>query len=167
MSAQTDRLKLPLLAIAQAQKEMTHNEALTIVDVLAQPVVEAVGMSAVPTAPLPGQCWIVGATAAGAWAGQAGAIAAWTGGGWRFVAPRDGMHLWSLADGCMVRRAGSAWLIGQATATSLTIGGKQIVGAQQPAIAMPAGGGTIDGEARTTLNAILTALKNHGLIATA
>ena len=42
MSEMTDRLLLPLLATAQAQKEVTHNEALTLVDLLLAPVVEAV-----------------------------------------------------------------------------------------------------------------------------
>ena len=38
----TSRLGLPTLAAAQAQKEMTHNEALTLLDVAVQPVVAAV-----------------------------------------------------------------------------------------------------------------------------
>ncbi|WP_312846581.1 hypothetical protein [Sphingopyxis sp. PET50] len=43
----TARLALPLLAMAQAQKEVTHNEALTLLDLLVQPVVEA-GPQATP-----------------------------------------------------------------------------------------------------------------------
>ena len=42
----------------------------------------------------------------------------------------------------------------------------QVVGSQQAAIANPAGGLTIDAEARTAIGSILTALKTHGLIAT-
>jgi len=33
----TPRLALPLLAVAQAQKEVTHNEALALLDLLVQP----------------------------------------------------------------------------------------------------------------------------------
>ena len=39
--ATTDRLRLPRLAAAQAQKEMTHNEALTLLDAAVQATVVA------------------------------------------------------------------------------------------------------------------------------
>ena len=41
----TDRFALPLLAAAQAQKEVTHNEALARVDALLHAVVVAVGLA--------------------------------------------------------------------------------------------------------------------------
>ncbi len=34
MNERTSRLSLPLLHASQAQKEMTHNEALTLIDLL-------------------------------------------------------------------------------------------------------------------------------------
>jgi Protein of unknown function (DUF2793) len=85
----TDRLSLPLLVAGQAQKEVTHNEALTLIDFLAQPVVVAVAPVSVPAAPTLGQSWIVGAAPTGAWAGKAAHIASWTSGGWRFCAPNE------------------------------------------------------------------------------
>ena len=42
--------------------------------------------------------------------------------------------------------------------------GVQVVGARLPAIASPASGSTVDSEARSTLDAVLTALRSHGLI---
>ena len=48
MTLQTDRFALPLLATAQAQKEMTHNEALALLDAVVQPVVVAVAPASVP-----------------------------------------------------------------------------------------------------------------------
>ncbi|MBF5091274.1 hypothetical protein F1640_14895 [Novosphingobium sp. NBM11] len=51
------------------------------------------------------------------------------------------------------------------TDTEYRVGGTKVVGTQQGAITAPTGGSTIDSQARTTINAILNALKGHGLIA--
>lgn len=162
---ETARLGLPLLAAGQAQKEMTVNEALTRLDLLTQASVVAVGVDAPPAAPVAGQAWVVGPAPTGAWSGRAWALAGWTDGGWRFVAPAPGMAVWSEADGCTARWDGSAWTIGHVAGVGLWIGGARVVGARGPAIAAPAGGATIDAEARGTIAAILAALTTHGLIA--
>jgi hypothetical protein len=164
MPDQTDRLRFPLLIAGQAQKEMTHNEALALADILVQPIVQSVAPVGVPASPTFGQCWIVGASATGAWTGQDGAIACWTSGGWRFSAPFEGMTAWSVAYTATVRRSGAVWTIGTLTATKLSIGGNQVVSARQAAIPNPGGGATIDSEARVALAAILSALRTHGLI---
>jgi Protein of unknown function (DUF2793) len=166
MPEQTDRLALPLLASGQAQKEVTHNEAQVIADFLVQPVVESVAPASVPASPSPGQCWIVGPGATGAWAGHDGAIACWTSGGWRFSGPFSGMCAWSAADNSWAIRAGATWEVGVVRAASVRVGANQVVGARQGAIASPSGGATIDAESRSAINVILTALRAHGLIAT-
>jgi len=161
----TDRLALPLLAAGQAQKEVTHNEALALVDLMLMPVVQSVAPAGVPAAPALGQCWIVGSSASGAWSGQDGALAGWTAGGWRFAAPFDGMAVWSLADGMSAQHVGGLWRIGSANVSQLSISGIKVVGAQQAAIAAPSSGVVIDAEARVAISALLTALRAHGLIA--
>jgi hypothetical protein len=161
----THRLSLPYLVAGQAQKEVTHNEALTLLDSLVQPVVVEVGPAAVPSAPVNGQSWIVGSAPVGAWAGKAGSIASWTSGGWRFCEPREGMIVWSLANTLAARRTSSAWVIGSETATTLSIGGQQVIGPRSSAIPDPSGGANVDANARLTLVSILTALRAHGLIA--
>ena len=163
MGLETDRLRLPLLAAAQAQKEVTHNEALAIADIAMQAVVQAVAPAAVPVLPMPGQCWIVGPSPAGAWAGRAGAIAAWTAGGWRFVAAIAGMQVWSLADNVVVRRDASSWTVGVVTATSVTIGGQKVLGSHQPRVAIPAAGTVIDVQARAAIAELIAGLQAHGL----
>lgn len=165
MNEETGRLGFPLLASGQAQKEITHNEALALADMLVQPVVQAVAPASVPASPVPGQCWIVGVGATGAWSGHDGAIACWTAGGWRFAPPFDGMAAWSLADALPVKRAASAWEIGQIDAAAVRIGGRQVLGAQRPAIADAGGGATIDADIRVVVTAILATLRAHGLIA--
>lgn len=141
----TARLALPLLAMAQAQKEVTHNEALTLLDLLVQPVVEAGPQATPPATPDPGQGWIVGAGASGAWDGEGGALALWTAGGWRFVTPRAGMRTFRLSDGAWMRFDGAAWV-------------------EPGTIASPAGGATVDSEARAAIGALILALVGHGLL---
>ena len=162
--ADTDRLALPLLTAAQAQKEVTHNEALAVLDVAVQAVVVSIAPSAVPVAPITGQCWIVGAAATGAWAGRDGAIAAWTSGGWRFIAPFEGMSVWSLADATTARRSATAWITGTVSARRFDVGGQQVVGPRQPAVADPTGGSVIDVQARVAIGSVLGTLRQHGLI---
>ena len=163
MGLQSDRLKLPFLVAAQAQKEMTHNEALVVADIAMQAVVQSVAPAAVPASPLSGQCWIVGASPIGAWSGQAGALAAWTSGGWRFVTPFEGMRAWSIADNVIVQHTASGWQVGGLTAAALSIAGQQVVGARRPKVAAPSGGTTVDQQARTALSAVIAGLESHGL----
>lgn len=158
--SETDRWALPLVEAGQAQKEMTHNEALARLDLLTAASVESVGLNTPPAAPSPGQCWVVGPAPTGAWIGHADALAGWTGGGWRFVTVREGLRVWSVADRGAVTFVDGAWRRG------VVIAGTQVVGQQRPAIAMPAGGATVDAEARAVLDTLLSALRAHGLIAT-
>jgi hypothetical protein len=165
MSDTTARFALPLIAAGQAQKELFHNEALARIEALLAPVVEAISQDDPPATPAPGQCWIVGATPNGEWAGAARAIAAWTDGGWRFVAPVIAATVWSRADNLFARFDGSNWIIGEIPAARIMIGGVQVVGKQQSAIPAPSGGAVIDIEARNAVAAIVAVLKSHGLTA--
>lgn len=141
----TPRLALPLLAVAQARKEVTHNEALILLDALVHAAVVAGPLADPPADPAEGQCWIVGLAPAGVWTGQATAIALWTAGGWRFAAPREGMQVTRLSDGSRLRFDGSLW-------------------AEPAAIAAPAGGSTIDSEARSAITALILHLEAQGLL---
>ena len=147
MDEQTPRLSLPFLDPGQAQKEITHNEALMLLDLAVQASVEAVGTNDPPAAPAVGAAWIVGDTPTGPWNGMAGRIAGWSSDGWRFVAPFEGMRAWSRGDGGEARFAGGQWRV-----------------AERPAIPAPAGGATIDTEARASITAVLAALANHDFV---
>lgn len=76
------------------------------------------------------------------------------------------MLMWVADQQLWARHDGSAWIIGDLPVASLSVGGDQVVGAQQAAIADPTGGTTVDMEARTALAALLAAARSHGLIAT-
>ncbi len=152
MTDVTDRLGLPMLAAGQAQKELFHNEALALIDLVLGAGVEAVGVNAPPASPLAGQAWVAGPAPTGTWAGHANAIAGWTAGGWRFVSPREGLAVWSVADGAVARWRGGRW------EPSVQLGPRRA------AIAGPNGGGVVDTESRAAIEAILGALRGHGVI---
>lgn len=165
MSDTSMRLGLPLIAPGQAQKEITHNEALAALDLLVQAGVTATRTNTPPATPAPGACWIVGDAPTGAWAGNPGALAGWTAGGWRFAAPREGMTVWSGEDAAFAVYRAGAWRRGEMRGAKVIVDGRQVVGAQASAVPDPAGGTTVDTQARATLAALLAALRGHGLIA--
>jgi hypothetical protein len=165
MTDATPRLALPLLVAGQAQKELFHNEALTVIDMLVQPAVASAGIDVPPPAPATGQGWIVGPAPSGAWAGHAHSLACWTDGGWRFVAPFEGMCLWVLDVALPARWHAGAWAVGTIAATEIVVAGSKVLGARRPPIANPAGGTTVDAPARTAIDAVLAALREHGIIA--
>ncbi len=162
--AYSPRLALPFLQPGQAQKEVTHNEALQALDMLVQPVAETADLGAPPGAPVEGQCWIVGTPGSGDWAGRSGQIAQWTAGGWRFVVPAEGWrcHVRD-REGAMVHD-GNGWVDGALRSDGLYVSGTRVIAARQAEIADPAGGGTQDMEARSAISAILAMLRVHGLI---
>ncbi|OAN64847.1 DUF2793 domain-containing protein [Sphingomonas sp. TDK1] len=158
----TPRLALPLLEPGQAQKEMFHNEALALLDIASQASAAAV-QNTPPTTPQPGQCWVVGAAPEGAWVGHAAALAGWTDGGWRFLEPNEGMTVWIAADMAFAVHHQGQWYQGR-TFGRLFIEGRQTVGPRAPNIVEPAGGATVDAEARRAITAVLQTLRRHGLI---
>ncbi|AUW59206.1 hypothetical protein C1T17_15025 [Sphingobium sp. SCG-1] len=161
----TDRLGLPLLMAGQAQKEVTHNEALVRLDIAACAAVESADVAVPPGVPLIGQCWIVAAGASAAWSGHEGDVAGWTSGGWRFVSPVLGMEVWVADRGHAMRWGSGTWSDGAIRADGVYQNGVRVVGTQGDAIAAPAGGITVDVESRAAINAILEMLRLHGLIA--
>lgn len=160
----TARWAMPMLFAGQAQKELFHNEALVRIDALLHGRVESADVTVPPATPVPGQCWIAAAGASGDWAGQAGCLACWTDGGWRFVPPRAGLSVDVADRGHALFHDGSLWRDALVRADGLYVDDEKVVGARQAAISAPAGGTTIDAEARSTLAAILVVLRTHGLI---
>ncbi len=112
----TPRFALPMLSVAQAQKEMTHNEALVLIDALLHAAVVDGPLATPPEDPAAGDCWIVDEAATGAWAGEAGRLALWTAGGWRFVVPSPGMRVTRISDGAALWFNGSEWTVPAAIA---------------------------------------------------
>ena len=110
MSEISARLALPYLQPAQAQKHVTHNEALARLDVLVQLGVEGFDAQTPPADPPEGAVWGLGPAPTGAWDGQAGALAAFVDGGWLFFAPAAGWRAWDKAQGALFVFTGGAWV---------------------------------------------------------
>ena len=85
MPDDTTILSLPLILPAQAQKHVTHNEALVKLDLMVQLAVINRTLTTPPPLPSIGDRHIVASGATGAWVGQAGRIALFTQAGWQFT----------------------------------------------------------------------------------
>lgn len=83
-------LNLPFVAAGQAQKHVTVNESLVLIDSLMHIAVDGPPSDTPPPDPAEGGRWLVGADPQGAWDGQAGRLAVFLDGGWRFHAARTG-----------------------------------------------------------------------------
>lgn len=139
----TPRLALPLLYVGQAQKEVTVNEAVLACDFLIDGTIEGV-VVAPPASPTVGSMWLIGANPTGIFSGKSDHLAGWSEGGWRYFAPRDGMRVFDRAL-CASRLYHRTWLVA-AVPTA------------------PAGGSTIDVEARAALSSLCDALKFAGIL---
>jgi hypothetical protein len=160
----TARLALPFISPGQAQKEFLHNEALQRLDLLVAAAVETSPSNDPPPSPTFGACYLVGTAATGDWTGQGGSLAGFTIGGWRFAAPVEGMTTLIKDIGSFATYNTGIWEIGVLRGVSIEVDGAQVVGSRAPAISSPAGGATVDSEARGAVNQILVMLRHHGLI---
>lgn len=149
MSAQySARYALPLLVTAQAQKEITHNEALVLIDALLHPVVQ----ERVSTPPVledddTGKCWLVATSASGIWGGHDDEIACWIGGSWRYLSLPFGACVFDISSNSEWRQTPAGWLLA-------------------PEIADPSGGTVVDSQAREVIELLLEHFRTVGVVAT-
>lgn len=129
----TNLLGLPLLEAAQAQKHVTHNEALLLIDALVQLTVLDRDLAAPPATPAEGERYIVAAGASGEWAGQDLKLAVFVDGVWRYLAPAPGWRAWIADEQRLLAWDGTQWrdfadLTGYLGAASLADGTVNQVG---------------------------------------
>ncbi|MDX1974485.1 MAG: DUF2793 domain-containing protein [Rickettsiales bacterium] len=127
MASNTGRLSLPYIAQSQSQKEVTHNEALTLLDILTQSVAIDVGLNTPPGSPTVGHCYLIGSSPTGAWSGKANYITqAQEGGVWLFMAPFTRATFWVNSKQENYSYTGSEWLpeglLGKSTGDYLRVG---------------------------------------------
>ncbi len=111
MSETTPKLNLPYILGAQAQKHVTHNEAIRSLDAITQLSVEDIDLTTPPVTPEEGACYIVAAAATDDWAGKENQIAAFQDGAWMFYQPREGWLAWVRDDENQMVFDGSTWLV--------------------------------------------------------
>ena len=122
MSQSSSLLALPYIQAAQAQKHVTHNEALRILDAVVQLSVAGISNTP-PPVPLSGSRWIVGTSASGAWAGQADRVAIWQDDGWwEFHTPNEGWTAWDAQGRRSLLWDGTAWIAAAERVARLGIG---------------------------------------------
>jgi hypothetical protein len=119
VSRATTNLALPLIAAGQAQKHVTHNEALLTLDALLHCAVKDKDLATPPGSPAEGDRYIVAAAPSGAWAGKAANVAAWQDGTWRFHAPKAGWIAFVVDELQLYHFNGSAWAPGVLAITNL------------------------------------------------
>ena len=107
--SETPLLSLPILEASQAQKHVTHNEALLILDAAIQMSVIARNATTPPVSPPEGVRYLLGASPSGAWAGHGGKLAVRQLGGWIFAVPREGWRLWAEDDDKLFVFDGTVW----------------------------------------------------------
>lgn len=111
MSDTTPNLALPYIVAAQAQKHITHNEALRQLDALVHLSALDRDLTAPPANPANGDRYIVPSGATGAWAGSTGKLAAWQDGGWTLYAPQRGWLCWVADESKLYAYNGGAWTL--------------------------------------------------------
>ena len=105
----TSQLGLPLLVAAQAQKHVTVNEALALLDAVAQLRVTSSTLQHPPANARDGESYLVPAGATGSWSASPGRIAVWSNGGWTYLTPHAGWRMWDAGKGTYQTFDGTSW----------------------------------------------------------
>lgn len=105
----TANLALPYILPSQAQKHVTHNEALVLLDAIIQLAVVSRAVAAPPDDAPDGKRYIVPPAASGDWAGWQDAVALRLDGGWHRVDPQTGWFAWIGEEGSFVVWDGEMW----------------------------------------------------------
>ncbi|PZU46479.1 MAG: hypothetical protein DI568_11760 [Sphingomonas sp.] len=152
MTEETARHGIPLLVAGQGQKDITHNEALLLLDALTLPVAERADLGEPPAEVEEGQCWLLAGNATGIWADQAGKLALWTAGGWRFLDLPDGSAIYVKYSAKLMRKSSNGWAVECWT------------GSAGPSISAPSGGSIMDIQARAAITSLIQRLEAIGLL---
>lgn len=107
--SETIHLGLPYIAASQAQKHVTHNEALRMLDALVMLSVKDRDLSAPPGSPAEGDRYLVKPTGTGTFAGRDDQIAQYRDGGWAFHAPDAGWICYVEDEGVLIAFDSGGW----------------------------------------------------------
>jgi Protein of unknown function (DUF2793) len=160
--ANTTNLGLPLMAAAQSQKHITHNDALLSLDALVQLSVKSTTLTAPPGSPAEGDRYLIGSGATAAWVGKDLNITYYTSGAWIFLVPRKGWLCWDEVNGVMLVWTGSAWqnqLTAGGVVTTTTINNNSLPGRLT---ILGLGGATADSTNRLSINSPAALFNNAG-----
>jgi hypothetical protein len=116
-------LGIPYIASKQGTPEVTHNDALNLLQMLVSGVADR-ALDTPPGSPAQGDTYILGSSPTGAWAGHANKLAGWFGTAWVFLpgndsagtpmaigARHEGLAVWVRDEDRLYVWSGSAWLM--------------------------------------------------------
>ena len=109
MPQTSTRLKLPYIQPSQAQKHVTHNEALLRLDAVVQAGIVEFDADTPPLGATDGLLYALGMSPSGAWAGKSGHLAMQVDGGWIFIEPQQGWRAWDNVNGRIVVFDAGGW----------------------------------------------------------
>jgi len=107
--ADTPKLAFPEISVSQSQKEAAHNESLQMLDFMVMASVIDKDLTAPPGGESEGDCYIVGASATGDWAGHDDDVAQYYNAGWVFYTPNEGWKIWVNDEDVYYFWDGSSW----------------------------------------------------------
>lgn len=90
----TPRLNLPFILPSQAQKHVTVNESLSLLDGLVHLSITQLNAETPPSEPRDGDMYMISGNPSGDWLGFADHVAIRSDGQWRFVRPHQGWTAW-------------------------------------------------------------------------
>ncbi|MBU2980671.1 DUF2793 domain-containing protein [Lentibacter algarum] len=109
MPERSPRHKLPYIQPSQAQKHVTHNEAVERLDAAVQASVIGIDQDSPPAAPQEGDQYGIGAAPTGDWASHAGELAQFSNGSWLFLEPQEGWRLWDKSENKLKAQVAGVW----------------------------------------------------------
>lgn len=106
----TAHLAFALVDAAQAQKEVTVNNAFYRIDAILNAGAKDKDLATPPGSPVEGDVYIVAASPTGAWASQAGKVAYYNNAAWKFITALEGLTLWVNDEDIQYSYNGSSWV---------------------------------------------------------
>ena len=115
----SENLAIPYIMSNQAQKHVTHNEAIRYLDALVQISIVSRELNSPPSQVDAGMRYIVASSANGEWANKENQIAAFQDGAWAFYAPKSGWLAWSVEESLILVFKDGNWEQLQPVASSI------------------------------------------------
>jgi hypothetical protein len=106
----TTKLGIPYMETSQAQKEVTFNEAMDLLDFYLARTVLSI-LATPPAAPTNGDAYIIGTNASGAWSGKDNIIANFVNGAWAYYPPVKGLSFTNQSTNQLLIYNGTAWVV--------------------------------------------------------
>jgi hypothetical protein len=108
---ESTNFKVPFISPSQAQKHVTHNDAIEVIDSLIQRLAKDSSLSSPPASPAQGDIYIIASSpaATGLWSGQENSLARFDGSVWKFSVPQDGWQVYDQTSGNFMIFGGTSW----------------------------------------------------------